>query len=157
MFVFVVLLIGITPLLAEHRGGRTAIISEFTVPFFRRSADSSSGTPWLRGSQRRLALVAAETAFICDFCAATNADTVLSEWYCDNLCNGAGDYGKNYCHQSFFHGIICSSESIRELLLSESSITGTIPTSIGELTNLVTAGTDNERYYFCLTTYFNRY
>ena len=85
---------------------------------------------------RRLAVVAAEKAFICDWCDGSNLDAVIGNWNCDGVCWNPN--GANYC--SGWDGITCSSESIVSIILEGSAIIGTLPPSIGCLTNLVTLG-----------------
>lgn len=71
---------------------------------------------------------------LCGFVAATNIENIYPEWECDIY----GNYVTEPCGDPRWTGVICTYETdiIYELTLFDIQINGTLPSSIGDLTDL---------------------
>jgi len=72
---------------------------------------------------------------LCGFVAATNIADIHSEWECDK----DGNYVTNPCGDPQWPGVICTYETdiIYELTFFQDPIVGTLPSSLSELTGLI--------------------
>jgi hypothetical protein len=74
---------------------------------------------------------------ICDFVQSSNLGSLRDEygwdgWTCD------GEIATNLCKPNiFWEGIMCQGDNVTELLLGNKGIIGTIPSSLGSLTDLI--------------------